>query len=1121
MSYHRPTTGGGAYPPQSGGGWEDQRPGTASGGGGQRLGQQQQPQGNQRPTTSGQGQPGQAIQEEEYEEEYDDEEYEESEDEDVFAYLPPNTAQGQQLQQLQNAQAARARQYQHQHQMPTLPEGGGAFAFSYPNDAPTTGTDSARGAQYSTGPATPASSVPLGVISGRYAHHQQPPSTVYSMASTPPVTASTVPPFAYDSAMYGNNNSNASGSRFQEQYDMTPISTAATVPTTGIGFNNSTNYEQPPSSMASSHYTTHSNNQNGERSAGAGAQGRRSQDIHLVSLPTSKQQHQQRDVIPDSKSSDYDGNDDDQYPIGASTTWANHGRNRSLGGEGDLGLADADGLRYRPDSKRTKTASSDYSAAGESLRSKTEMSLSNVPYASTLPSSGGGGQNNENMYDLDEDGEDSPYPEVRASVSNVDDPEMPVTTFRMWFIGIMLCALGSGLNMFFNFRYPAPYVAPLLLLLLAHPAGKFLAFVLPIRVWTLWPWIPVIGGQDVSLNPGPFNIKEHALIFIMANVSINPAYAMNVIVVSEKYYEYQLGFSFTILLILATQLTGFGLSGACRRFLVWPASLIWPANLVTCTLLNTLHAEDDEVEEGSGITRYKFFMIATSLVFVWYFVPGFLFQALSAFSFICWIKPNNIVVNQLFGVMSGLGMGILTFDWNQISYIGSPLMVPWWAEVHIFVGFVLFYWILCPLMYYNNVWSMSYIPMSGNGPFDNQGDPYNVSRVITADMRLNVTAYNEYSPLYLPATYAITYILAFMLSTSVLVHTALYHGKALTNGIKKLKMEEDDIHAKLMRNYPEVPDWWYALIFVGFFVLAIVAVQIGKTDMPVWALFLAILIPIIYVIPSSYIFAMTGQPVGVNLIAEVIPGSLLQGRPIANMIFKCYSVQTMQVALAFTQDLKLGHYMKVPPRATFLCQAVATIIAGIVQVGTKTWMFDNIPDLCSPDQPHMLTCPTNEVYFAASAVWGLIGPTRQFGSGTVYHPELYALAVGAFLPIPFWIWQKKWPNSVVKYVNIPVLLNGPTFIPPATGINYSSWFGVGLIFQYIVRRRNFRWWSKFNYILSASLDSGTIISVIVVFATLQYPKGGTIALDWWGNSVFLKTADALGLPWKTPPPGGF
>ena len=48
------------------------------------------------------------------------------------------------------------------------------------------------------------------------------------------------------------------------------------------------------------------------------------------------------------------------------------------------------------------------------------------------------------------------------------------------------------------------------------------------------------------LNPAPFNIKEHALIFMMANVAINPAYAMNVIVVSEKYYGYQLGLGWVV-----------------------------------------------------------------------------------------------------------------------------------------------------------------------------------------------------------------------------------------------------------------------------------------------------------------------------------------------------------------------------------------------------------------------------------------------------------------------------------------------------------------------------------------------------------------------------------------------
>jgi hypothetical protein len=78
---------------------------------------------------------------------------------------------------------------------------------------------------------------------------------------------------------------------------------------------------------------------------------------------------------------------------------------------------------------------------------------------------------------------------------------------------------------------------------------------------------------------------------------------------------------------------------------------------------------------------------------------------------------------------------------------------------------------------------------------------------------------------------------------------------------------------------------------------------------------------------------------------------------------------------------------------------------------------------------------------------GLIGPTRQFGSGSLYHGHLWALLVGAFLPIPFWWWQRRFPDTRLKYINIPVFLNGPMLIPPATGINYSSWFVVGYIFR--------------------------------------------------------------------------
>jgi hypothetical protein len=46
-------------------------------------------------------------------------------------------------------------------------------------------------------------------------------------------------------------------------------------------------------------------------------------------------------------------------------------------------------------------------------------------------------------------------------------------------------------------------------------------------------------------------------------------------------------------------------------------------------------------------------------------------MGLSYFSWVCWIAPDNIVVNQMFGYVSGMGMSMVTFDWAQISYIGT------------------------------------------------------------------------------------------------------------------------------------------------------------------------------------------------------------------------------------------------------------------------------------------------------------------------------------------------------------------------------------------------------------------------------------------------------------------
>lgn len=144
---------------------------------------------------------------------------------------------------------------------------------------------------------------------------------------------------------------------------------------------------------------------------------------------------------------------------------------------------------------------------------------------------------------------------------------------------------------------------------------------------------------------------------------------------------------------------------------------------------------------------------------------------------------------------------------------------------------------------------------------------------------------------------------------------------------------------------------------------------------------------------------------------------------------------------------------------------------------------------------------------------------------------MFAIIIGALLPFPFWLLQRRRPDSWAKFVSTPIVLIGVSFIPPSTGINYSSWFAVGFIFQFVIRKRNFQWWSKYNYVTGAALDSGTsnfvlpqeevlivpvlcdrtgtVLSLLTIFYTLQLPKGGGFTVNWWGNTVFMNSLSFL------------
>ena len=59
---------------------------------------------------------------------------------------------------------------------------------------------------------------------------------------------------------------------------------------------------------------------------------------------------------------------------------------------------------------------------------------------------------------------------------------------------------------------------------------------------------------------------------------------------------------------------------------------------------------------------------------------------------------------------------------------------------------------------------------------------------------------------------------------------------------------------------------------------------------------------------------------GLNAITEYMMGLIYPGRPIANISFKVYGYMSMNQAVSFLNDFKLGHYIKIPPRSMFLVQ---------------------------------------------------------------------------------------------------------------------------------------------------------------------------------------------------------
>jgi len=184
-----------------------------------------------------------------------------------------------------------------------------------------------------------------------------------------------------------------------------------------------------------------------------------------------------------------------------------------------------------------------------------------------------------------------------------------------------------------------------------------------------------------------------------------------------------------------------------------------------------------------------------------------------------------------------------------------------------------------------------------------------------------------------------------------------------------------------MQSYPEVPMWWYGIIGIISFSFLCIASKIFLTQLPIWATVISILISLTLTIPLSILRAITNQQIPTAVIFDLIAGYMIPGKPIGNMIFKTVGYMTIYQATGFAADLKLGHYMKVPPRIMFSIQIVPTVITCIWVPFIQDWMLNNIEDICTPQQKQGFICPASTIFATASVIFGAVGPQRLFSPG--------------------------------------------------------------------------------------------------------------------------------------------
>ncbi|KII87915.1 hypothetical protein PLICRDRAFT_176672 [Plicaturopsis crispa FD-325 SS-3] len=697
----------------------------------------------------------------------------------------------------------------------------------------------------------------------------------------------------------------------------------------------------------------------------------------------------------------------------------------------------------------------------------------------------------------------------RFAVDVRDDGDDSLT-FRSIFLGTVFAGLGAALCQIYVFKPIEMTVSTVFLLLLIYTIGVAWATFLPRRSWAEKANLPWLAPVLHFINPGEFKLKEHVVSSLVASTAAYGSTAVMNFAVQRLYYDTQVGATTAILATFSTACFGYGLTGLLRPMTVYPSEMVYWANMPTVTIFQALH-----FDSALNHKRIKIFWTAFTGMFIWEIFPAYIFPLLNGFNIFCLAsqhasqKTVDVFTNLFGGADGNEGLGLLSisFDWQYIgsSYMSLPLI----QQANSWIGYF-FCYIAIMGIYYSDTWNSLAFPMLSTSIFSSNGSIYKQSAVFGTTFQLNQTALNEIGLPALTGSNAWANLTQNLSIGALIAHCILFWGPALKSTFAQARDgTQPDPHFQAMKKYKEAPWWWYLILLTLSFFAGLIVVLKGQTTLPWWSYIVSLILGTFVTPFSTLLYARMGNGVATNQLMKMVAGAINPGRPVSNLYFSMWSHDVVSTSIGLAQDLKMGQYLKIPPRVMFATQVYGTVLGAIINYVVMISIVDAQRDiLLDPVGTNVWSGQTVQSLNSAAVTWSLA--KELYGRSGPYFIIPISLIIGMVPTFFQFLISKRWPYIgpvKVDAIMLPLIYMYSSWMSSGVTSTITSSIIVGLVSQLWLRRYYPGWYRKYNYLLGGALDGGAQVMIFILSFAVFGASGKSRPFPSWAGNPAVGNVD--------------